>query len=116
MPLVSVVLPEPRSPVRRTRTGGRRRLANSLPQRVVSSAECVMTSAMACSGTRLQLLEKLVARAGNGGGNFRGEQTGLVRVLRGELRGLSVEVNAERKDSGPVIGLELGGDCGENAG
>src|ERR1700680_638677 len=105
MPLVRVVLPEPRSPVRRTRTGGRSRLANSLPHCVVSSAECVMTSSL----TRLQLLKELVARVGNGGGDFGGEQAGLVGIFRGGLGGFAVQVDAESKNARPVVGLELRG-------
>src|ERR1700739_3085452 len=112
MPLVSVVFPLPRSPVSSTSTGGCKRLANSLPHCVVSSADCVMTSSL----TRLQLLKQLVARVGNGGGNFRGEQTGLVRIFCGEFGGFAVQVDAEREDARPVIGLELCGERGEHSG
>src|SRR5712664_3965057 len=111
MPLVSVVFPLPRSPVSSTSTGGRRRLANSLPHWVVSSAECVMTSSL----TRLDLLKELVARVGNGGGNFRGEQAGLVGIFRREFGGSAVQVDAERQDARPVIGFELRGERGKHS-
>src|ERR1700737_436134 len=109
MPLVSVVFPLPRSPVRSTSMGGCRRLANSLPHCVVSSAECVMTSSV----TRLQLLKELVARVGNGGGDFRGEQAGLVGILCGEFGSFAVQVDAEGEDARPMIGFELRGERGE---
>src|SRR5258706_6530663 len=105
MPLVSVVLPEPRSPVKRTSTGGRRRLANSLPHCVVSSAECVMTASL----TRLQLLKELVAGVGNGGGNFGGEQSGLVGSFRCELGGLALQGDGQRENARSIIGLQLRG-------
>ena len=62
MPLVSVVLPVPRSPVSSTSTGALRRLANSLPQAVVSSAE-VVTKVFAESSGGVPMAE---ARFGSG--------------------------------------------------
>src|SRR4029077_1744829 len=112
MPLVSVVLPVPKSPVRRTSTGGWRRLANSLPQRVVSSAECVITSSV----TRLQLLEEEAAGMGNGGGDCRGERAGLVGIFTGEFGSFAVQIDAQGEDASPVIGLELRGERGEHSG
>src|SRR6266478_10229361 len=111
MPLVSVVFPLPRSPVSSTSTGGRRRLANSLPHFVVSSAECVMIS----SFTRLQLLQELMARVRNGGGDFGGEQARFVSAFCGEFGGFAVQVHAECENARPVGGLELRGKGGEHA-
>src|SRR5260370_5282136 len=82
MPLVKVVLPLPRSPVSSTTTGGFRRLANSLPQSVVSSADRVMTSSL----TPLQLPEELAPRTGNGGGNLAGHEAGLLGSFLSQVR------------------------------
>src|SRR5260370_17890742 len=105
MPLVSVVFPLPRSPVSSTSMGGFRRLANSLPHWVVSSAECVMISSL----TRLQLLKQSVARVGNGGGNFRGEQAGLVGIFRREFGGFAVQLDSERRDAPPLAYFQFPG-------
>src|ERR1700687_1583335 len=111
MPLVSVVFPLPRSPVSNTRMGGWRRFANSLPHCVVSSAECVMIS----SFTRLQLLQELMARTGNGGSYFSGEQAGLISIFYNEFGGFTMQVDAECEDSRPVGGFELRGKGRENS-
>src|SRR5258708_31430218 len=103
MPLVSVVFPLPRSPASNTTTGGRRRFGNSLPDRVVSSAECVMISSL----TRLQLLKELMARVGHSGGNFRGEQTGFIGIFCREFGGFSMQVDAKGEDAHPVPSFEL---------
>src|ERR1700687_4076686 len=92
MPLVSVVFPVPRSPLSRTSTGGFRRLANSRAQRVVSSAEWVMTSSV----TPLQLLKELAARSGNGCGHIGGQQAGLVGCRGGQFGRFAMEVDGGR--------------------
>src|ERR1700720_4782490 len=112
MPLVSVVLPVPRSPVSRTSTGGFSRLANSRPQRVVSSAECVMTSSI----TPLQLLEKFMARSGDGCGNIGGQQAGLVGYRGGQFGRFAMEVDAQGERASPIVCFELGGQRGEQSG
>src|SRR5260370_39442921 len=98
MPLVSVVFPLSSSHASNTTTGGRRRFANSLPHRVVSSAECVMISSL----TRLQLLKELMARVGHSGGNFRGEQTGFIGIFCREFGGFSMQGDDKGEDEHPV--------------
>src|SRR5580765_7751523 len=110
MPLVRVVLPEPRSPVSRTSTGAWSLLENSLPHCVVSSAECVMTSSL----TGLQLLKKLMARVRDRGSNFCGEQARLVSILRGELGSFAVQVDTKSKHARPVFSLKLRGQRCKN--
>src|SRR6266849_9225598 len=112
MPLVSVVFPLPSSPVSRTRMGGFRRLANSLPHSLVSSAECVIIS----SATPLQLLQQVAARAGDSGGDFRRQKAGLVGISHGYFGGFAVQVDAERENTSPIVGLELRSQRSEQSG
>src|SRR5207245_9006911 len=71
IPLASVVFPVPSSPDNRTRTGGFKRAANSLPHRMVSSAECVMNT----SATLLQLPHKSQPRSRKRVCHFARKQT-----------------------------------------
>ncbi len=53
---------------------------------------------------------------GNGGGDFGGEQAGLVGIFRGEFGGFAVQVDAEGEHARPVGGFELRGESGEHSG
>src|SRR5260370_36712712 len=99
MPLVKVVLPLPRSPVSSTNTGGFRRLAISLPQSVVSSADRVMASSL----TPLQLPEELAPRTGNGGGNLARHEAGLLVSCPRHCGRHAVQVHDYGQRTGRVI-------------
>src|SRR5579883_2217769 len=117
-----MVLPVPRSPESATRTGARSVFANSLPQAMVSSADCVTTSTAAVdldagdSDMVTKLLNEAMARLRHGIGDFPGKQAGRVRTVDGEIRCTPVQIHAERKDAGPILRAELPRDAGENSG
>src|SRR6266481_5879299 len=111
MPLVRVVFPVPRSPVRRTRTGGLRRFANSLPQWVVSSEECVMIS----SGTLSQLRNEATVGFREMLRDFTGEERGLRARCGGIVGGQAVQIDAEREGPFPICGAKLRRHASENS-
>src|SRR5260370_432668 len=111
MPLVNVVLPVPKSPVRRTSTGGWRRLENSLPQLVVSSAEWVMNSSATL---------KLPNEPATGGRdvlhNLLGQHAGNFMRLDGVFGSDPMQVDAKSQDTMPVLSAKLSCEPGKQAG
>src|SRR6476646_1318081 len=107
MPLVKVVFPLPSSPVSKTRTGAVSRFANSRPQFVVSSAECVMIS----SATELNLPKEGFPGVRNELSNFMRENAGRISLQAQHLRRDSVQINAQRQHAHPVLGAKLRREC-----
>src|SRR5882724_11164608 len=111
MPLVSVVLPLPRSPERRIMSGAFAREANSLPHAMVSSAECVTIS----SGTEADLLKKSVTSRGNGRSDAARQLPRSVGPSRCVLRGFTVQIRAKRENTEPIACTELPRERGQDA-
>src|SRR5882672_349648 len=111
MPLVSVVLPLPRSPERRIMSGAFTRLANSLPQAMVSSAEWVSSS----SRTEGNLLQQFVAGQRDRRRNCAGELAGRIFPIGSLCGRRTVQVSAERKNTQPISCAELRSKRGEHA-
>src|SRR5579872_1623765 len=110
MPFVNVVFPLPRSPVNKTSTGAVSRFANSRPQFVVSSEECVMISS-----ATFDVSHELGARNGDVSGNFvRQDARQVCQTAKGLSRG-AMQIHAKRQDAMPVGGAELRGESGQDA-
>src|SRR5258708_22690230 len=102
MPLVNVVLPVPKSPVRRTSMGGWRRLENSLPQLVVSSAEWVMNSS-----ATLKLPNEPAAGRWDVLHDLLGQHSGKFVRLGGVLGRDPMQVDAKSQDTMPLLSPKL---------
>src|SRR5260370_12556479 len=111
MPLVKVVFPVPKSPVRRTSTGGWRRLENSLPQLVVSSAERVMTSS-----ATLKLPNEPAAGRWDVLHDLLGQHSREFVRLGGVLGSDPMQVDAKSQDTMPVLNPKLSREPRNQAG
>src|SRR5579864_4572920 len=82
MPLASVVLPAPSSPVRRIKSGGRKLAASSLPREIVSSVERERISPAGMS-QRLNRVAELRACGGYCANDIGGNQRRFAEFLGG---------------------------------
>src|SRR5579863_2133313 len=82
MPLASVVLPAPSSPVRRTKSGGRKVAASSLPREIVSSVERERNSTAGMS-QRLNSVAELRTRGGDCANDIGGDEWRFAEFLGG---------------------------------
>src|SRR5258708_23781321 len=105
MPLVKVVFPVPRSPVRRTSTGGWRRLENSLPQLMVSSAEWVMNS----SATEANLPQQVLAGPRDRTTDFRGQhpRNDVISFRGPQIRVNPAKIASQDANASPLCRAEL---------
>src|ERR1051325_8873329 len=110
-PFVRVVFPVPKSPVRSTKIGVFRRLANSLPHWMVSSAECVMIS----SGKVAQLHENSMVSGREGVGYFACQKPGFGSLGVGFVASPTVKINTKGQCAVPVLYAEQGSHSGKNS-
>src|SRR5579883_3209790 len=109
MPLVSVVLPAPRSPSRRTTPCSGRMRARSRPAARVSSAECVSTTKLIHGAG--ELIEQIGGEHGLFSPSFRTEfATASMQPDRGEEGALPVVIVRR----GRMLGDESGDHAGED--
>src|SRR5271169_252606 len=95
MPLVSVVLPLPNSPVSRINTGACNFFASFRPQAIVSSAEYVITSSV----TPLQLLQQFAPCEGNRLCHFARQNPGSIRLFAQQISGSPMHANSQGYDA-----------------
>src|SRR5579864_587200 len=109
MPLVSVVLPLPRSPFNSTRTGGRSFDAISRPLAMVSSEECVTNSLAGTfplrEDTRVRFRDR-VDQIGSDQGRFPNARCG-------DVTSEAVQVHAEAEHARPILNAKLRGQAGK---
>src|SRR6185437_10190703 len=82
IPFASVVLPAPSSPVRRTKRGGRKLAASSLPNEIVSSAARERNSTADMS-QRLNGVAELRTRGGDCSNDIGGDERRFAKLLGG---------------------------------
>src|ERR1700730_3885055 len=99
IPLVSVVLPLPRSPFNSTRTGGRSFAAISRPLAMVSSEECVMNSLADMprlrKDARISFRDR-VDQVGSDQGRFPDAR-------RGNVAGKAVQIHPKAQHARPIL-------------
>src|ERR1700733_2271873 len=100
IPLVSVVFPLPRSPVKRTRTGGCNFAAISRPFAIVSSEECEISScglhvdpARVRLSAMFPLRQNMRPRFGNRFNQVGSNQRGLADARRGDIAREAMQVH-----------------------
>src|SRR5579864_9701911 len=112
IPLVSVVLPLPRSPVSSTRTGARSFDAISRPLAMVSSEEWVTNSLAGMfplpENMRVRFRD-CVDQVGSDQGRFPNAQCG-------DIAGEAVQVHAEAEHARPILDAKLRRQAGEDSG
>src|SRR6202521_3833259 len=103
IPLVSVVFPLPRSPLNRTRTGGRSFPAISLPFAIVSSEECETNSLTAMFPLRQNV------RVGfrNRFDQVRSNHPRLPDARRRDIAREAMQVNPKTENVRPIFNPKL---------
>src|SRR5579872_7579639 len=92
MPFASVVLPAPSSPVRRTKSGGRKPAASSLPREIVSSAERERISTAGIS-ERLNRVAELRTCGGNCPNDIGGDEGRFAKFLGRQIARQAMQVD-----------------------